>query len=75
MCALAAQSYANAKRKAQIAACQVYKKQIDALKSMPEYNNTYMTPEDINTLVRTYDRCYACPASANVQFYRAEGQF
>ena len=75
LCALAAQSYANAKRKAQIAACQVYKKQMDTLKSMPEYNNTYMTPEDINTLVRTYDRCYECHASANVQFYWAEGQF
>ena len=75
LCALAAQSYANAKRQAQIAACQVYKKQIDALKSMPEYNNAYMTPEDIKTLVKTYDRCYECPASANVQFYWAEGQF
>ena len=73
--ALAAQSYANAKRKAQIAACQVYKKQMDALKSMPEYNNTYITPEDIKTLVKTYDRCYECHASANVQFYWAEGQF
>ena len=75
LCALAAQSYVNAKRKAQIAACQVYKKQMDTLKSMPEYNNTYMTPEDIKTLVKTYDRCYECHASANVQFYWAEGQF
>ena len=75
LCSLALQSYANAKRQAQIAACQVYKKQIDALKSMPEYNNAYMTPEDIKTLVKTYDRCYECHASANVQFYWAEGQF
>lgn len=75
LCALAAQSYANAKRQAQIAACQVYKKQIDALKNMPEYNNAYMTPEDIKTLAKTYDRCYECHASANVQFYWAEGQF
>ena len=75
LCALAVQSYTNAKRQAQIAACQVYKKQIDALKSMPEYNNAYMTPEDIKTLVKTYDRCYECHASANVQFYWAEGQF
>ena len=49
LCALAVQSYTNAKRRAQIAACQVYKKQIDALKSMPEYNNAYMTPDDIKT--------------------------
>ena len=75
LCSLALQSYANAKRQAQIAACQVYKKQIDALKGMPEYNNAYMTPEDIKTLVKTYDRCYECHASANVQFYWAEGQF
>ena len=75
LCSLALQSYANAKRQAQIAACQVYKKQIDTLKSMPEYNNTYITPEDIMTLVKTYDRCYECHASANVQFYWAEGQF
>ena len=75
LCGLSMQNYANAKRQAQIAACQVYKKQIDALKSMPEYNNAYMTPEDIKTLVKTYDRCYECHASANVQFYWAEGQF
>ena len=75
LCSLSLQSYANAKRQAQIAACQVYKKQIDTLKSMPEYNNTYITPEDIMTLVKTYDRCYECHASANVQFYWAEGQF
>ena len=75
LCSLALQSYANAKRQAQIAACQVYKKQIDALKAMPEYNNAYLTPEDIKTLVKTYDRCYECHASANVQFYWAEGQF
>ena len=75
LCSLALQNYVNAKRKPQIAACQVYKKQMDTLKSMPEYNNTYMTPEDIKTLVKTYDRCYECHASANVQFYWAEGQF
>ena len=75
LCTLAVQSYANAKRRAQIAACQVYKKQIDVFKSMPEYNNPYITPEDIKTLVKTYDRCYECHASANVQFYWADGQF
>ena len=75
LCTLAVQSYANSKRRAQIAACQVYKKQIDIFKSMPEYNSAYITPEDIKTLVKTYDRCYECHASANVQFYWAEGQF
>ena len=73
---LSLQTYANAKRQAQIAACQVYKKQIDTLKNMPEYNSAYITPEDIKTLVkRAYDRCYECHASANIQFYWAEGQF
>jgi len=72
---LSLQTYANAKRQAQIAACQVYKKQIDTLKNMPEYNSQYITPEDIKTLVKTYDRCYECHASANIQFYWAEGQF
>ena len=75
LCALAAQSYVNAKRQAQIAACQVYKKQIDTLKNMPEYNSQYITAEDIKILVKTYDRCYECHASANIQFYWAEGQF
>ena len=75
LCSLSIQSYANAKRQAQIAACQVYKKQIDTLKNMPEYNRQYITPEDVKTLVKTYDRCYECHASANVQFYWAEGQF
>ena len=72
---LSLQAYTNAKRQAQIAACQVYKKQIDTLKKMPEYNSAYITPEDIKTLVKTYDRCYECHASANIQFYWAEGQF
>ena len=75
LCTLAVQSYANSKRRAQIAACQVYKKQIDIFKSMPEYNSAYITPEDIKTLFKTYDRCYECHASANVQFYWADGQF
>ena len=72
LCSLALQSYTHAKRQAQIAACQVYKKQIDALKSMPEYNNTYISPEDIKILVKTYDRCYECHASASVPFYYAQ---
>ena len=72
---LSLQTYSNAKRQAQIAACQVYKKQIDTLKNMPEYNSQYITAEDIKILVKTYDRCYECHASANIQFYWAEGQF
>ena len=75
LCSLALQNYVNAKRQAQIAACQVYKKQIDTLKNMPEYNSQYITAEDIKILVKTYDRCYECHASANIQFYWAEGQF
>ena len=69
LCSLSLQSYVNAKRKAQIAACQVYKKQIDTLKRMPEYNITELRPEDIEILVKVYDRCYECHASASVPFY------
>ena len=72
LCSLSLQSYVNAKRKAQIAACQVYKKQIDTLKRMPEYNITELRPEDIEILVKVYDRCYECHASASVPFYYAE---
>ena len=75
LCGLSIQNYANAKRQAQIAACQVYKKQIDTLKNMPEYNSPYITAEDIKILAKTYDRCYECHASANIKFYWAEGQF
>ena len=69
LCSLALQNYVNAKRKAQIAACQVHKKQVDMLKNMPEYNVTKLEPEDIKTLVKVYDRCYECHASASVPFY------
>ena len=72
LCSLSLQSYVNAKRKAQIAACQVYKKQIDTLKRMPEYNITELRPEDIEILVKVYDRCYECHASASVPFYYAQ---
>ena len=75
LCGLSIQNYANAKRQAQIAACQVYKKQIDTLKNMPEYNSQYITAEDIKILAKTYDRCYECHASTSVPFYWAEGQF
>ena len=69
LCSLSLQSYANAKRRAQIAACQVHKKQVDMLKNMPEYNITKLQPEDIEILVKVYDRCYECHASASVPFY------
>ena len=69
LCSLSLQSYANAKRRAQIAACQIHKKQVDMLRNMPEYNVTRLQPEDIETLVKVYDRCYECHASASVPFY------
>ena len=72
LCSLSLQSYVNTKRETQIAACQVYKKQIDTLKIMPEYNTTTLEPEDIKILVKVYDRCYECHASASVPFYYAE---
>ena len=72
LCSLSLQSYANAKRQAQIAACQVHKKQMDLLKSMPEYTSFKLEPEDIEILVKTYDRCYECHASASVPFYYAQ---
>ena len=56
LCSLSLQSYANAKRRAQIAACQIHKKQVDMLRNMPEYNVTRLQPEDIETLVKVYDR-------------------
>ena len=72
LCSLSLQSYANAKRRAQIAACQIHKKQVDMLRNMPEYNVTRLQPEDIETLVKVYDRCYECHASASVPFYYAQ---
>jgi Tfp pilus assembly protein PilE len=72
LCSLALQNYVNAKRQAQIAACQVHKKQVDMLKNMPEYNVTKLQPEDIEILVKVYDRCYECHASASIPFYYAQ---
>ena len=69
LCGLSIQNYANAKRQAQIAACQIHKKQVDMLRNMPEYNVAKLEPEDIKTLVKVYDRCYECHASASVPFY------
>ena len=42
---LSLQTYSNAKRQAQIAACQIHKKQVDMLRNMPEYNVTKLEPE------------------------------
>ena len=72
ICSLALQNYVNAKRRAQIAACQVHKKQVDMLKNMPEYNVTKLQPEDIEILVKVYDRCYECHASASIPFFYAQ---
>ena len=72
LCSLALQNYVNAKRQAQIAACQVHKKQVDMLKNMPEYNITKLEPKDIEILVKVYDRCYECHASASIPFYYAQ---
>ena len=72
ICSLALQNYVNAKRRAQIAACQVHKKQVDMLKNMPEYNISKLEPKDIEILVKVYDRCYECHASASVPFYYAQ---
>ena len=41
-------------------------------KAMPEYNSVYIHPDDIQILVKTYDRCYECHASASIPFYYAE---
>ena len=72
LCSLALQNYVNAKRRAQIAACQVHKKQVDMLKNMPEYNISKLEPKDIEILVKVYDRCYECHASASIPFYYAQ---
>jgi|TARA_Y100001937_G_scaffold86197_1_gene116630 competence protein ComGC len=72
ICSLALQNYVNAKRRAQIAACQVHKKQVDMLKNMPEYNISKLEPKDIEILVKVYDRCYECHASASIPFYYAQ---
>ena len=49
-----------------------YKRQVDLLKAMPEYNSVNIHADDIQLLVKTYDRCYECHASASIPFYYAE---
>mgnify|MGYP003130529327 CR=1 FL=1 len=66
------QTYANAKRQARIAACKVYRKQIETFHEMPEYNLPTISDSDIKTLVNTYDQCYQCHTTARIPYYYAE---
>ena len=69
---LSLQSYANAQRQARIAACKVYRKQIETFHEMPEYNLPTISDSDIKTLVNTYDQCYQCHTTARIPYYYAE---
>ena len=69
---LSLQTYANAKRQARIAACKVYRKQIETFHEMPEYNLPTISDSDIKTLVNTYDQCYQCHTTARIPYYYAE---
>tara|TARA_R100001443_G_scaffold45738_1_gene58737 strand:+ start:7743 stop:8018 length:276 start_codon:yes stop_codon:yes gene_type:complete len=66
------QAYANAQRQARIAACKVYRKQIETFREMPEYNLPTISDSDIKALVRTYDQCYQCHTTARIPYYYAE---
>ena len=66
------QAYANAQRQARIAACKVYRKQIETFREMPEYNLPSISDSDIKALVRTYDQCYQCHTTARIPYYYAE---
>ena len=69
---LSLQTYANAKRQARIAACKVYRKQIETFHEMPEYNLPTISDSDIEALVKTYDQCYQCHTTARIPYYYAE---
>ena len=69
---LSLQSYANAQRQARIAACKVYRKQIETFREMPEYNLTTISDSDIKLLVQTYNQCYNCHSTAGIPYYYAE---
>jgi len=69
---LSLQAYANAKRQARIAACKVYRKQIETFHEMPEYDLPTISDSDIKLLVETYDQCYKCHTSARIPYYYAE---
>jgi Tfp pilus assembly protein PilE len=66
------QAYADAKRQARIAACKVYRKQIETFYEMPEYSLPTISDSDIKFLVKTYDQCYKCHSSARIPYYYAE---
>ena len=66
---LSLQSYANAQRQARIAACKVYRKQIETFHAMPEYDFSSIgdvdrSTEDLNDLIKAYDHCFDCHSSA-----------
>ena len=66
---LSLQRYANAQRQARIAACKVYRKQIETFHTMPEYDFSTSDPidrttEDIDHLIKAYNHCFDCPSSA-----------
>ena len=69
---LSLQSYANAQRQARIAACKVYRKQVETFHEMPEYNLPTISDSDIKVLVKTYDQCYQCHTTARIPYYYAE---
>ena len=69
---LSLQTYANAQRQARIAACKVYRKQIETFHEMPEYNLTTISDSDIKLLVETYSQCYNCHTTAGIPYYYAE---
>ena len=66
------QAYANAQRQARIAACKVYKKQIETFREMPEYSLPTISDSDVKALVKTYDQCYQCHTTARIPYYYAE---
>ena len=51
---LSLQAYANAQRQARIAACKVYRKQIETFHEMPEYDLLTISDSDIKLLIETY---------------------
>ena len=69
---LSLQSYADAKRQARIAACKVYRKQIETFHEMSEYDLPTISDPDIRLLIETYDQCYKCHTSARIPYYYAE---
>ena len=69
---LSLQSYANAQRQARVAACKVYRKQVETFHEMPEYNLPTISDYDIKVLVKTYDQCYQCHTTARIPYYYAE---